>query len=149
MFKLCSYVTIFTAWKMSVFGVFLVRIFPHSDWIRRDTLSISPYSVWMRKNTDQKNPEEGHFSRAASSFKGLQAYKAFVSESCALISSFGSFGSALISNVHVTLYPLSWTSLTWPSDRMATDRTHQYLIKAAAATLVAASPMITTSKSSY
>ena len=25
-----------TAWKVSVFGVFLVRIFPHSDWIRRD-----------------------------------------------------------------------------------------------------------------
>ena len=30
----------FTAWKVSVFEVFgliLVRIFPHSDWIRRDT----------------------------------------------------------------------------------------------------------------
>ena len=26
-----------TAWKVSPFGVFLVRIFPHSDWIRRDT----------------------------------------------------------------------------------------------------------------
>ena len=25
---------IFTAWKVSVFGDFLVRIFPHSDWIR-------------------------------------------------------------------------------------------------------------------
>ena len=25
-----------TAWKVSVFGVFLVSIFPHSDWIRRD-----------------------------------------------------------------------------------------------------------------
>ena len=23
--------------KVSVFGVFLVRVFPHSDWIRRDT----------------------------------------------------------------------------------------------------------------
>ena len=23
---------------MSLFGVFLVRIFPHSDWIRRDTV---------------------------------------------------------------------------------------------------------------
>ena len=27
----------FTAWEVSVFGVILVRIFPHSDWIRRDT----------------------------------------------------------------------------------------------------------------
>ena len=25
-----------TAWKVSVIGVILVRIFPHSDWIRRD-----------------------------------------------------------------------------------------------------------------
>ena len=40
---------------------FLVRIFPHSDWIRRDTSYLSvfspnadPYSVWMWENTDQK-----------------------------------------------------------------------------------------------
>ena len=42
---------------------FLVRIFPHSDWIGRDALirteygeiwSISSYSVRMRENTDQK-----------------------------------------------------------------------------------------------
>ena len=40
----------FTAWKVSVFGVFLVGIFPHSDWI------------W--ENMDQKNSEYGHFSRS-------------------------------------------------------------------------------------
>ena len=45
---------------MSVFGVILVRIFPHSDWIRRD-MSISPYSVQMRENTDQNNSEYRHF----------------------------------------------------------------------------------------
>ena len=35
---------------------FLVRIFPHSAWIRRDTLYLctSPYSVRIRENTDQK-----------------------------------------------------------------------------------------------
>ena len=27
----------YTAWKLSVLKVILVRIFPHSDWIRRDT----------------------------------------------------------------------------------------------------------------
>ena len=27
----------YTAWKLSVLRVILVRIFPHSDWIRRDT----------------------------------------------------------------------------------------------------------------
>ena len=26
-----------TAWEVSVFGVILVRVFSHSDWIRRDT----------------------------------------------------------------------------------------------------------------
>ena len=53
----------FTAWKVSVFGVFLVRIFPHSDWLRRD---ISLYSVRMRENTDQKNSEYRFFSRSVS-----------------------------------------------------------------------------------
>ena len=40
--------------KVSVFGVILVRIFPHSDW----------HSVQMRQNTDQNNSEYGHFSRS-------------------------------------------------------------------------------------
>ena len=45
---------------MSIFGVILVRIFPHSDWIRRDTEYL-PYSVRMRENVDQNNSEYGHF----------------------------------------------------------------------------------------
>ena len=48
-----------TAWKESVFGIILVRIFLHSDWIRRDT----PYSARMRENMDQNNSEYGHFLR--------------------------------------------------------------------------------------
>ena len=40
-----------TAWKVYVFGVFLVRIFPHFDWIRRDT-ETSKYSVRIRENAD-------------------------------------------------------------------------------------------------
>ena len=43
--------------KVSVFGVFLVRVFPHSEWIRRDT----PYSVRIPQNTDQKSSKHGHF----------------------------------------------------------------------------------------
>ena len=39
-----------TAWKMSLFGVILVRVFP--------------YSFQMRENTDQKNSEYGYFSRS-------------------------------------------------------------------------------------
>ena len=33
-----------TASKVSVFGVFLVRISPHLDWIRRDALYLSVFS---------------------------------------------------------------------------------------------------------
>ena len=44
---------------MSVFGVILVCIFPHSDWI--EILRISPYSVQVRENADQINSEYGHF----------------------------------------------------------------------------------------
>ena len=43
-----------TVWKVSVFGVILVRISPHLDWIQRD---ISPYSVHMRENIGQNNSE--------------------------------------------------------------------------------------------
>ena len=55
-----------TAWKVSVFGNFLIRIFwfrilLHSPWIG-EIRSISPYSVRMRDNTDQKNSKYGHFS---------------------------------------------------------------------------------------
>ena len=48
---------IITAWKVSIFGVILVHVFPY-------TLRISPYSVRIRENTDQKNSEYGHFLRS-------------------------------------------------------------------------------------
>ena len=40
-----------TAWRVSIFGVILVRIFPHSDWIRRDTLwqTYSKARKWLYK----------------------------------------------------------------------------------------------------
>ena len=52
----------FTAWKVPVFGVFLVRIFPHLAKYG-EILHISPYLVWMWENMDQKNSEYGHFLR--------------------------------------------------------------------------------------
>ena len=52
-----------TAWKVSVLGVFLVRIFSH--WIKYlEIVPISPYSVKMQENVDQKNSEYRHFSRS-------------------------------------------------------------------------------------
>ena len=41
-----------TAWKVTVFGVILVHIFPDSDWIFR-----------MGENADQNNSEYGHFTQ--------------------------------------------------------------------------------------
>ena len=47
----------FTVWKCPNTEFFLVRIFPHSDWIRSDAVrSISPYS--------RKNSVYGYFSRS-------------------------------------------------------------------------------------
>ena len=56
------FVQSYTARKVSVFGVFLARIFPHSDWIRRDT----EYSVQMREKPDQKNSKYVQFWRSVS-----------------------------------------------------------------------------------
>ena len=44
----------YTAWKVSVFEVFLARIFPHLDWIRRDILYLSVFSL----NAGKYGPEE-------------------------------------------------------------------------------------------
>ena len=50
---------------MSIYGVIVVRILPHSDYTRREEiLPISPYLVRMRENTDQNNSEYGHFLRS-------------------------------------------------------------------------------------
>ena len=43
-----------TAWKVSVFGVFLVRVSLHLDWIRRDTQYISVFSP----NAGKYGPEK-------------------------------------------------------------------------------------------
>ena len=43
-----------TAWKVSVFGVFLVYIFPHLDWIRKNTPYISAFSPNAGKHEPEK-----------------------------------------------------------------------------------------------
>ena len=53
----------YTAWKVSVFGVHLVRIF-RAFGLKRETRNTFPYSVRRRENTDQKNSKYGHFSRS-------------------------------------------------------------------------------------
>ena len=54
----------YTAWKVSIFGVILVRIFPHLDWIRRDTQYLSVLSPNVGKCRPD-NSEYGHFLRSA------------------------------------------------------------------------------------
>ena len=53
--------------KCSNTEFFLVRIFPHSHWIRIDT----PYSVRMQENADQKKHVFGHFSRSETAHQWL------------------------------------------------------------------------------
>ena len=43
---------------------FLVRIFPHSDWMRRDTLYLSVFNPNAGKYGPEKNSVFGHFSRS-------------------------------------------------------------------------------------
>ena len=60
-----TYLTTNTAWKVSIFGLFLVRIFSHANWIRWDTSYLSIFSP----NTEKYGPENseyGYFSRSAS-----------------------------------------------------------------------------------
>ena len=59
----------FTAWKLPVFGLTLVRILQNSDG---EILHISPYSVQMRENTDQNNSEYGHFLHSYSYLEHCQ-----------------------------------------------------------------------------
>ena len=51
---MCAALIITPAWKVSVFGVFLVRIFPHLDWIRKDTPYLSIFSPNARKCGPEK-----------------------------------------------------------------------------------------------
>ena len=44
----------YITWKVSVFGVFLVRTFPYLDWIRRDT----PYLSVISPNAGKYGPEK-------------------------------------------------------------------------------------------
>ena len=43
-----------TTWKVSILGVFLVRIFPHSDWIRSDSPYLSIFIPNAGKNETKK-----------------------------------------------------------------------------------------------
>ena len=51
-----------TALKVCISKVFLVRHFPHSDWIRRDTTYLSVFSPNVR-NKNQTNSEYEHFTQ--------------------------------------------------------------------------------------
>ena len=69
--KICTMINVFrsfaslfsltTAWKVSIFRVFLDCIFLHSDWIQ--SISIQ-YLVRMQENVDQKKSEWRHFSHS-------------------------------------------------------------------------------------
>ena len=41
-------ITVHSAWKVSIFGVILACIFPHLDWMRRDTDKNELQKLWIR-----------------------------------------------------------------------------------------------------
>ena len=79
---------IHTASKVPVFGVLLVCIFPHSDWIRRDTEYLSVLSPNAGKY-GQGNSEYGQFSRSDTFFFSFSTSKTvlqlFPTKKCHLI----------------------------------------------------------------
>ena len=56
-------------WKMSVFGVILVRNSRHLAWIRKDTPYLPRIQSKMRENTDQNNSKYGQFLRSKGDYK--------------------------------------------------------------------------------
>ena len=46
-------------------GPHFSRIFPHSDWIRKDTNVLSPNVEKYGRNADQNSSEYGHFLRSS------------------------------------------------------------------------------------
>ena len=60
-----------TSWKVSVFGVFLVRIFSHSDWIWRDAAYRSTFSPNSEKYGPEI-PQIRHFSRCGMVLNNIQ-----------------------------------------------------------------------------
>ena len=59
----CKVNTVHIACKVSLFGVILVRIFPHSQWIRRDTEYLSVFCPNAGKYGPD-NSEYKHFLRS-------------------------------------------------------------------------------------
>ena len=62
-----------TSWKVSLFGDFLVRIFPDSDCIRKDTEYFSIFSPNMRKYR-WKDSRYGSFSCSENQFVILEIF---------------------------------------------------------------------------
>ena len=58
------YFDINTAWKMSSYRVFTVRIFPHSNSMQRDTEYLSVFSSNVGKYRPEKNSVFWHFSHS-------------------------------------------------------------------------------------
>ena len=67
------------AWKVSVLGVILVLIFPHSDWIRRDTRYLSVFSPNAGKYGPELTPNLSTFDAVFIKCIGWRFVEDFVS----------------------------------------------------------------------
>ena len=66
-FGLSNTLMVSTTHCVKVSGVIVVRIFPHSEWIRRDT----EYLFQMWGNTDHSTSEHGHFICSVSVYNNV------------------------------------------------------------------------------
>ena len=70
-----------TAWKVSKYGVFLVRFFPYSDWIRRNT----PYLLVFSLNAGKYGPDK---LRIRTVFTQLKLTKRYLNSDCRKVKNF-------------------------------------------------------------
>ena len=88
-----------TAWKVSVFGVSLVRIFAYLEWIQRDTEYLSVFSRNAGKYGPEKLQIRTFFTQDQTACKDCSLLEATL-QSCSLENLFLKYAPNLLENTH-------------------------------------------------
>ena len=91
-----------TSQKVSVFGIFLVRIFPDSDWIRKDTKYLSVFTPNAGKCRPEKLRIRTLFTQCL--FTQRKMWKIFKVQKCSKtprMTSLNSFGVFIVNFEHI------------------------------------------------
>ena len=73
----CRYAFVITKWKVSVFEVFLVRVFSHLYWIWKDTIQSECEKIRTRKTLNADNIHAVFFFLVCSIFLSLFSKREF------------------------------------------------------------------------